>query len=108
LVPSVSEIIQFIVALISGAGLTQLLTVGAQKRRITGEGAVAEANAAKTYHEMSMEIFREVRQEADKLQLKVSSLTSEVEILRVQIHSMSMQMEEKDRIIASYKRGGYK
>jgi TolA-binding protein len=104
--PTLSSILTFVVALVSGAGLSQLLTIGAQRRRITGEGSVAEANAAKTYHEMSMEIFREVRLEADKLQGKVTQLTGEVETLRVQIHSMSVQMDEKDRIIASYRRGG--
>lgn len=93
------QILSLVAAVISGAGLSQLLTVGAQKKRITGEGAVAEANAAKTYHEMSMEVFREVRQEADKLHGKVSQLTDEVETLRVQIHSMSMQIDEKDRLI---------
>lgn len=99
------QVLTLLAAVVSGAGLSQLLTVGAQKRRITGEGAVAEANAAKTYHEMSMEIFREVRLEADKLQGKVTLLTTEVESLRVQIHSMSIQLEEKDRLIASLKGG---
>lgn len=103
---NIPQILTLLVALISGAGLSQLFTIGAQRRRITGEGALAEANAAKTYHEMSMEVFREVRQEADKLQGKVTQLTGEVETLRVQIHQMSAELDEKDRIIASYRRTG--
>lgn len=100
---TLGQIISMIVAVISGAGLSQLLTVGAQRRRITGEGAVAEANAAKTYHEMSMEIFREVRQEADKLQSRVAAMTIEVENLRVQIHILVRENDDKDREIARLK-----
>jgi len=100
---TLGQILSMLVALVSGAGLSQLFTVGAQRRRITGEGAVAEANAAKTYHEMSMEIFREVRLGADKLQDRVSRLITEVEGLQRQVHIMTLQLEEKDREIARLK-----
>lgn len=101
---TLAQLLSLVGALVSGGVLGQLFTLGAQRRRIIGDSAVAEANAAKTYHEMSMEIFREVRVEADKLQSRVQQLTSEVENLQRQVHIMNIQLEDKDREIERLKK----
>lgn len=99
------HIVSLLVALAAGGFLTQLLSFGFQKRKSQDDSQLSQASAAKTYHEMSMEIFREVRIEADKLQTRVQQLTTEVESLHRQVHLMTLQLEEKDKIIESLKKG---
>lgn len=98
------QIVSLLVALIAGGVITKLISLPFDKRKSTDDSQLSQASAAKTYHEMSMEIFREVRIEADKLQLRVQLLTTEVESLHRQVHLMTLQLEEKDKIIESLRR----
>lgn len=102
------QVITVVVSVITGGGLVSLFTVRAQKDKIIGEGDVAKANAAKTYHEISMEMIQEARQQvADMrsqmkdLQADLTAAEAKVVSLTRKVEELSDMLDEKDRIIRS-------
>jgi|SRR5690348_5107383 len=103
---SVIQIITVIISVIAGGGLVSLLTVRAQKDKIIGEGDVAKANAAKTYHEISMEMVQEARKQMSDMRSQMKDLQSELSLaerkvtaLTRKVEELSELLDEKDRII---------
>jgi peptidoglycan hydrolase CwlO-like protein len=105
---SIIQVITVIISVVAGGGLVSLLTVRAQKDKIIGEGDVAKANAAKTYHEISMEMIQEAREQVSDMRAQMKDLQTElvraeekVAILTRKVGELSDLLDEKDRIIRS-------
>lgn len=102
----VIQILTIVISIATGGGLVSLLTVRAQRDRIVGESDVSKANAAKTYHEISMEMIEEARQQVAEMRSEMKSMKDElqetnleVKALRGRVKELTEALDEKDRII---------
>lgn len=95
----VLQIFTTLASLVIGGGFVRLLTVRAERNKILGEGEVSQANAAKTYHEISMELLAEAREQAKGFKNDIAAMQAQMDGLQRKVQELSDLLEEKDREI---------
>lgn len=100
------SLVTAIMAFVAGGGIVRLFTVRAERNRIIGEGEYAQANAAKTIQEMSMEMLQEARVQVSEMKSDMLSnknamrdLNGEIDLLREKVRVLTDELDKKEQII---------
>jgi peptidoglycan hydrolase CwlO-like protein len=110
-VGTVIQIVTIVTSVLAGGGLVRLFTVRAERNKILGEGEVAQANAAKTYHQISMEMIQEARQQTNEFRDRLEDISTkfdrandELDQLRGRIRDLTSELDERNKRIRELER----